>query len=71
MKKNHWITALLGVTLAAFGQQTDAGETPACDCPSCREKADSGKEFTLPGLQGLEDDHPAGPTQNDHEDARR
>lgn len=52
--KNYWFLALFGLAVAAFGQQ--AGEIElACDCPSCREKAASGKEFTLPGLQGLED----------------
>lgn len=39
----------------AFGQQETA-EAPACDCPSCREKAVSGKAFTLPGLEGMEQD---------------
>ena len=52
--KNYWFLALFGLAVAAFGQQAGENEL-ACDCPSCREKAASGKEFTLPGLQGLED----------------
>jgi cobalt-zinc-cadmium efflux system membrane fusion protein len=52
--KNYWFLALFGLAVAAFGQQA-AENALACDCASCREKAASGKEFTLPGLQGLED----------------
>lgn len=52
--KNYWFLALFGLAVAAFGQQAGENEL-ACDCPSCREKAASGKEFTLPGLQALED----------------
>jgi cobalt-zinc-cadmium efflux system membrane fusion protein len=44
----------LAVGFAVFGQ-TPAVDASGCDCPSCQEKADSGKEFTLPGLQGLEE----------------
>lgn len=56
MKKKHWIimVALLAAAMA-FGQQEITG-APACDCLSCREKAASGMEFTLPGLEGLEKD---------------
>jgi cobalt-zinc-cadmium efflux system membrane fusion protein len=52
--RKYWIIALLGLAAASFGQQTENNEL-ACDCPSCREKAASGKEFSLAGLQGLED----------------
>ncbi len=51
--KKYWITLWAGLTIAAFGQQGGNTEL-ACDCPSCREKAASGKEFTLAGLEGLE-----------------
>lgn len=68
--KKYWIITLLGLAAAVFGQQAEKHMELECDCPSCREKAASGKEFTLPGLQGLEDGtaEPAlQPTQNEHE----
>jgi cobalt-zinc-cadmium efflux system membrane fusion protein len=69
--KKYWITALLGMALISFGQSAGQGEGPECDCPACREKAESGKEFTLPGLQGLEGDRQPDAVQDVHEDAGR
>jgi cobalt-zinc-cadmium efflux system membrane fusion protein len=66
MRKNHWIIALLGMTVASFGQQADNDGMPVCDCPSCREKAASGREFTLPGLEGLEEGPQTDGTRNEH-----
>ncbi|VGO21535.1 efflux RND transporter periplasmic adaptor subunit [Pontiella sulfatireligans] len=51
--KKYLLIALLGLVAGSYGQQTEKTEL-ACDCPSCLEKAASGKEFTLSGLQGLE-----------------
>jgi cobalt-zinc-cadmium efflux system membrane fusion protein len=67
--KKYWITALLGIAIAASGQSVGSGDIPECDCPSCLEKAASGKEFTLPGLQGLEEKQPADAIQDEHEHA--
>ncbi|VGO17626.1 Cobalt-zinc-cadmium resistance protein CzcB [Pontiella desulfatans] len=52
--KQYWIITLLGLAVAVFGQQAEKDMEVDCDCPSCREKAASGKEFSLPGLQGLD-----------------
>jgi cobalt-zinc-cadmium efflux system membrane fusion protein len=53
--KIHGFIILFGLVAAALGQQAGENEL-ACDCPSCREKAASGKEFTLPALRALEDE---------------
>lgn len=58
MKKTTLILGSLLLGSIAFGQHGSHG-AEGCDCPSCLEKAASGKTFTLPGLQGLEqpDEH--------------
>jgi cobalt-zinc-cadmium efflux system membrane fusion protein len=66
--KKYWITILLGCTVAAFGQRNEHTEL-ACDCPSCREKAASGKEFTLPGLEGLEAENHSPDEHDGHDHA--
>ena len=63
--KKYWMIALLSLASAAFGQQVENNEL-TCDCPSCREKAASGKEFTLPGLEGLENESLEHETKEDH-----
>jgi hypothetical protein len=63
--KKYWMIALLGLATASLGQQAENNEL-ACDCPSCREKAASGKEFTLPGLAGLEE----GPQDKDAQEEK-
>jgi cobalt-zinc-cadmium efflux system membrane fusion protein len=65
--KKYWIIALLGLAAASFGQLAENNEL-TCDCPSCREKAASGREFRLPGLQGLEDGHQEQEAHGDHVD---
>ena len=47
----------------AVAAQQPVSNEPACDCPSCKELAASGKEFNLPALQGLEDH-----AEYDHDD---
>jgi cobalt-zinc-cadmium efflux system membrane fusion protein len=71
MKKIIWIVSGLLCVAVSFGQSSTDG-APACDCPSCKEKAASGNAFTLPGLQGLEtpDEHADGDheAEDGHED---
>jgi cobalt-zinc-cadmium efflux system membrane fusion protein len=55
--KMYWLILLLGMVGVVTAQHGGL----ECDCPSCREKAASGKEFPLPGLQGLEESTPADP----------
>ena len=52
--KIYWMIAWLSLAAAASGRQAE-NKALDCDCPSCREKAESGEAFTLPGLQGLEE----------------
>ena len=54
--KKYWLITLFSLAIAANGQHAKDNELK-CDCPSCRSKGESGKEFTLPGLQGLDDGH--------------
>ena len=66
--KKYWIITLLGLAVAVFGQQAGKNMELDCDCPPCREKAATGKEFTLPGLQGLENGNgEQGHDGNEHE----
>lgn len=62
MKKMIWIAGCLLVAGLAFAQH--AHDADGCDCPSCRAK-ESGK-FTLPGLEGLNEQE-ACEQDHDHE----
>jgi cobalt-zinc-cadmium efflux system membrane fusion protein len=59
------LVIILGVMCAwsVAAQESTANEV-TCDCPSCKDLAESGKEFNLPALQGLED-----PAESDHDHA--
>ena len=69
MKKIILVMGCLLVGAIAFGQH-EGTAADQCDCPSCKAKA-SGESFTLPGLEGLEEqgnhDH-AAPAPEAHED---
>ena len=54
MKKAILMMGCLMLGAVVFAQSSSHG-AGGCDCPSCLEKAASGKEFTLPGLEGLEE----------------
>ncbi|MEN8254528.1 MAG: efflux RND transporter periplasmic adaptor subunit, partial [Verrucomicrobiota bacterium] len=54
MKKTVWIMGCLFLAFRALGQHGTNGSAK-CDCPSCNAPAGA-KQFTLPGLQGLEDE---------------
>lgn len=50
MKKLFLFVGGLVLAVNMFAQE------PVCDCEECRRKAASGKRFTLPALQGLEEE---------------
>ena len=66
MKTTTWIVGGLFLAFSALGQHgTNDGEK--CDCPSCNAPVGE-KQFTLPGLQGLEEQGAGSEEQGEHAD---
>ncbi len=63
-------TTLLIILLAVFhaAAQQAGNDSLTCDCPDCQKKAADGQSFTLPALDGLDEDH--GLHEHDAEEAK-